>query len=167
MASTDSCGLKKVLYMNIRNTKIPISSVTQLRLDNPTWTLNEIGQQVGLTRERIRQILKHNNFQTKAINKYPTLKCARCQKLITTPKGYTLHVKPDNTPGKRYCSVYCRQFGKYDYYSCNYCKKLIWMSNARYKIRTTRNKTFHCSKKCNGFDLWERGLFKSRLKKMV
>ena len=53
--------------------------VNQLRLHHSDWTLQQIGDKVGLTRERVRQILKTSGSKTKKI--YPVLnKCIDCGK---------------------------------------------------------------------------------------
>ena len=40
--------------------------VFALREEHPDWTLDAIGQEVGVTRERVRQILKKRGMPTKA-----------------------------------------------------------------------------------------------------
>ncbi len=90
--------LKKASWIKKR------SAIMQLRLDNPTMTLEEIGQQIGLTRERIRQILKKNNVPTRAMNKSPQRKCTNCQKPLTNNQGHKMYVVPHSN-AKSYCNI--------------------------------------------------------------
>ena len=125
----------------------------QLRLDNPTMTLEEMGQQVGLTRERIRQILKHNNVPTRAMNKSPQRKCTNCQKPLTNNQGHKMYVVPHSN-AKSYCNIQCRQAELYDYYPCEFCNKLIWMLKTTYINHKARYTTFHCSHRCSHLHQW-------------
>ena len=129
------------------------SAIMQLRLDNPTMTLEEIGQQVGLTRERIRQILRNNNVPTRATSKFPQRKCANCQKPMTTDQGYVIHVRA-SSPTKSYCNTQCREAKLYDYYPCDYCGKLVWKRKKEYKHLKTLSQTFHCSHSCSHLHQW-------------
>jgi len=139
--------LRKVSWVKKR------SDIMQLRLDNPTMTLEEMGQQVGLTRERIRQILKHNNVPTRAISKYPQRKCANCQKPLTNTQGSMLHVRA-SSPAISYCNTQCRQSKLYDYYPCDYCGRLVWKRKKEYKHLKTLSQTFHCSHSCSHLHQW-------------
>lgn len=55
-------------------------SIILLRVEHPEWVLREIGEAVGVTRERVRQILNQHNLPTKAYRrfKYGFDECPRC-----------------------------------------------------------------------------------------
>jgi len=139
--------LKKARWVKKR------SAILQLRRDNPTMTLEAIGQQVGLTRERIRQILKKNHVPTRATSKFPQRKCANCQKPLVDTHGHRMYVR-SSSPAKSYCNTQCRQAKLYDYYSCDYCGKLVWKRKKEYKHLKTLSQTFHCSHRCSHLHQW-------------
>ena len=139
--------LKKARWVKKR------SAIMQLRLDNPTMTLLEIGQHFKLTRERIRQILKNNNVPTRAISKFPPVKCANCQKPMTNANGSAIH-RTTSAPTKSYCNTQCREAKLYDYYPCEFCNKLIWILKTTYINHKARYTTFHCSHRCSHLHQW-------------
>ena len=94
-------------------------SVKQLRLQHSDWTLQQIGEKVGLTRERVRQILKTSGLQTKKI--FPVLnKCIDCEKkksgIYNSRCQKCLYIKN---------SVFrsCEQCGTVNRYQLSYAKR--------------------------------------------
>ena len=129
------------------------NAIVTMRVANPELTLQEIGTYFNLTRERIRQILKNNNVPTRAISKFPPAKCANCQKPLTNTNGSAIHLTA-STPAKSYCNTQCREAKLYDYYSCDYCGKLVWKRKKEYKHLKTLSQTFHCSHSCSHLHQW-------------
>ena len=41
--------------------------IARLRMTHPGWTLARIGEEVGVTKERVRQLLKKQGLPTKSI----------------------------------------------------------------------------------------------------
>ena len=113
-----------------------------LRKANPYLTLEQIGQQLGVTRERVRQYLKAGGVPTKA--KRDPYCCAYCGTPII-PRG-----------DKIYCSVECRQAAIPKVVSyCDWCgAELVrpeWKENIRRRHAPDPNNLHHfCNKTCHG-----------------
>ena len=126
--------------MAVRN-EVMREHVIRIRIQNPCLTLQRIGDHVGLTRERVRQILASEDCETKAYKKIK--RCFRCDKVFTA--------------NKKYCSSECylkdiaeqREKNNIEV-SCSYCGKMtiryapqlisVWNSG--------RQKQCFCSRKC-------------------
>ncbi len=97
--------------------------VIELRALNPTKTLKSIGLEVGVTTERVRQILKGEGLPTKAIHDKPIkqrkyhqgrqtiqLECCQCHILFT--RYLEQHKRAMKHPGyttkRTFCSKRCQ-----------------------------------------------------------
>ena len=110
--------------------------VTYLRRTSPDMTLQEIGSHVGISRERVRQILVSEQLETRSRGRYlPLPVCLYC--------GTSL---PNRQ--RKYCDSKCQYpNGKTTVY-CNYCNKEMIFMTSVYLSRTSRAKYIHCSRSC-------------------
>jgi hypothetical protein len=72
--------------IKINNYGITSSKVIALKTKYPCMTLRDIGIKVGVSRERVRQLLVKANMPTKIIK--PKIVCEDCGKLLTHPNKY-------------------------------------------------------------------------------
>jgi len=111
--------------------------VIALRKKFSELTLREIGEKVGLTRERIRQILIDANLNTKSLARMSTLLplCATCNKTL---------------PNKRlkFCSQTCQYPNGRTTFQCATCGIYQTVMTSIYKARIRRNSKIHCSRTC-------------------
>lgn len=120
--------------------------VIAIRKKDACATLQQIGDHVGVTRERIRQILVEANLRTSSIRRNQTKVCLNCGEIY---KAYR---------GKYFCSLKC-------YY--NYCKipivcdgcgnlfyrrkcDLIHYTPRRIKVGFKITNASYCSSECFG-----------------
>ncbi len=86
------------------------AAVAELRKENPMWTLQTIASVVGVSRERIRQLLKASGLPTAAVKqlKVVRLRCAHCDG--TFERLSRLH-RYNQSRGfvKTYCSSTCHR----------------------------------------------------------
>ena len=111
-----------------------------MRQNSPSATLQEIGNAFGLTRERIRQILKQNHLSTKATRPSPyRFNCLNCgiksKRRFCSKKCYSEHSRE---------SVYCEV--------CNTEVRRL-KSRIKYNIFKLNYKHTFCSKRCQGIHL--------------
>lgn len=113
----------------------------QLRIDHPEYTLQQIGTELGVTRERVRQILKKNGLETCKYREFNY--CDNCG-------GKARH-------NNKFCSsVECRL----DYYridlKCAQCGKIKKMLKTDYINKHINNPLYSgngrvfCNKVCQG-----------------
>ena len=115
------------------------ANILRMRRSNPCVTLQVIGDEFGVTRERVRQILLEEGKPTVAYRQ--TYLCTQC--------GKDVGVVP-----KLFCSPKCRHEYGHIKIACTYCgqlkeynvKQLVWY------IKHGRHGTdfFFCSKRCQG-----------------
>ena len=112
--------------------------IIQARISNPCATLEGIAQQVNLTRERVRQVLKKAGLPTRGyVQRYVCLNCGK--------------VKKKNSP---YCNKKCRHEYTHIKVACIQCgvltehnaKNLLWQ--IEHKRRSTDK--YFCSHQCQG-----------------
>ena len=81
--------------------------VIQLKKENPQYTLQQIGDQIGITRERVRQILNTESLPTHHLT--PPKRCRQCK-------------KPINKAGNRiFCSLACKSLSRRIKLVCETC----------------------------------------------
>lgn len=109
-----------------------ISAITkqiiQSRIDHPEYTLGTIGLLYGITRERVRQILKRANVCTQS-SRYRTLRiCKRCNKsyVFTKQSGVATRI---------FCSSICRS--SMVTLECTFCHKNFMRSRSLYQAHNT------------------------------
>ena len=88
------------------------ASIVDLRRQNPMWTLQTIGTIVGVTRERVRQVLKQEDLPTAAVKELPiiVLTCAYCG------EQFERHIRQHDRNMARgikttFCGIKCRRSG--------------------------------------------------------
>jgi hypothetical protein len=87
-------------------------SIVELRRENPMWTLQTIANAVGLTRERVRQVLNQEHMPTAAVRELPVtvLTCAWCNhQFERATRQHQRNVKRGITT--IYCTVQCQRRG--------------------------------------------------------
>ena len=115
--------------------------VVELRKNNPSMTLMEIGTIAGVTRERVRQILKSENLETRSTGRIPSPMppCKQCGTPVSNRR-------------RTYCSPECqRPYGRTTTH-CYYCQKEIVLMTSEYKGRVQRFNHLHCSRACRDAD---------------
>lgn len=115
------------------------AKVVQLRQANPCASLQQIGSQVGISRERVRQILKRSQQPTRRYIRRQLYYCLVCGK---------------STPNKNWCSQQCKYEYSYPWVECTQCHNLFRrrasnIIHPAYDARYT-GKGIFCSKKCRG-----------------
>jgi len=143
--------------------------VIQMRQDNPDMTLLDIGNIVGVTRERVRQILKKAGMETRSAKaaysrQPPHLKfgkpCLKCNK----PVPYSQLSKSKNpSPSHGYYPKYhkeCRPGSLFMDLVCPYCDKSFQLGMYYYKQRLKRlsvgsQKEIYCSHRCVINSYWD------------
>jgi len=122
--------------------------VAQLRKDNPDMTLKTIGEKVGLSRERIRQILASENLSTRSVTEVqrrafkPFPRCETCN-------------LPTKAHNRKYCSNACRFPSAWTTFACYRCGKENTIETSQYKKRAKYYNHMHCSKSCSTKTYWE------------
>jgi len=134
------------------------SIVPQLRGQMPCASLQDIADKVGLTRERVRQILEKNNKKTKHFKQ--SYICNNCG------KKYTPDYKEFFGINKLFCTKKCRKEYNYKLHhvtvQCTTCgkDKEIKLSQFLYHCERSDKLIFFCDKKCQA--LWMVGNRKPR-----
>ena len=111
--------------------------IINYRKNNPHLTLEAIGISVGVTKERVRQILNSENLETRSLHRIPAPmpKCRACD-------------KPVNYRRRIYCSSECQYPDGRTSTTCHACKKEITLMTSVYNSRMRRAKFIHCSRPC-------------------
>lgn len=137
-----SGGKNEVSAVNVKDREMGArSKVVEMRKSNPCASLGQIGRKLGITRERVRQILTSEKLPTRHITLHYV--CNQCGKVMT--KGQ-----------KIFCSIECFRAFHHITLICDECGKPFsrLMSDAvnQFKQGNKENKKLFCSKKCQG--LW-------------
>jgi len=115
-------------------------SVFTLRENYPEWTLDAIGKEIGVTRERVRQILKKRGLPTKA-KRTPKL-CAVCSIRIET--------------SRKFCSTECRKKNSRITFLCSFCGLSVEWPKSVYNAQKRRGyRNIHCSRECSIRHIWK------------
>ena len=107
--------------------------VIALRKEHPEWRLGDIGDVVGITRERVRQILRTEGLPTRQ----PRTLCAWCS--IPIKKAH------------KYCSRAHRHAASLAAYTCELCGRVFFRNKKQ--VDKHREKFFAarwCSNQCQG-----------------
>jgi len=138
----------------------------QLRIDNPDMTLLAIGNIVGITKERVRQILKKAGMETRstkeAYNRQPPhLKfskqpCPTCNKPVPYRQ---INSKTYNSYHPKY-HIECRPSQLFMDLVCPYCDKSFQLGMYYYnrKLKCLQNgsqKAIYCSRQCVSDAYWD------------
>ena len=103
----------------------------------PDMTLKEIGDAVGYTRERIRQILAKENLSTRSRGRTPKPKplCQGCSEPV--PRRRML-----------YCSAECRNPNGKTTFTCANCNTNVTVMTSVYKSRLSKSSKIYCGRTC-------------------
>jgi len=112
------------------------AAIIELRKANPCLTLDKVGRLTGVTRERVRQILRGVGMETKA----PRPKQQR----------YTCMMCGAVTINRRFCSRECLSKDAWVEVACDECGRLKRIGKSALIARTKWNKHFYCSRVCAG-----------------
>ena len=142
----------------------------QLRSDNPDMTLLAIGNIIGVTKERVRQILKKAGMETKSAKevlerrplhlKFSQKPCPTCDK----PVQYRQWLHSKNTsPSHGYYPIYhieCRPGALFMDLVCPYCDKSFQLGMYDYNQKLKRlnrgsQKAIYCSHRCVISAYWD------------
>ena len=126
--------------------KEKIQKICLLRIEHPDMTLEAIGKKVGVTRERVRQLLKREGLPTVSTNghttsyRVPRGKCVTCGDQI----GLDKHIS------SRYCSRECipTKGSAICFITCYRCGKV--KSRPKKEAENT-----YCSHSCAQKAFWE------------
>tara|TARA_Y100000593_G_scaffold40770_1_gene78400 strand:- start:3174 stop:4052 length:879 start_codon:yes stop_codon:yes gene_type:complete len=158
--------------------------IIQLKHEDPTRTLQSIADEVGCTRERVRQVLNKHGLNTQypvddmVAKRHQTFRnCIQCDKWL-----------PASTTGRKdgicfECRTARRLAKKYSKFICDYCKKPLILSVSEYsrrlrgkrkyadKIQSTAPLTgvtcsYSCATRQRGFGTHVRGI-RGKAKKNV
>ena len=127
--------------------------VIELRQENPDMTLKAIGEKVGITGERVRQLLKREGLPTVSTNghttsyRVPRGKCKTCGDQIGLDKELDA----------KYCSRECIQTkGRaISFITCYRCGKVKSTSKNEVKWQSIKYKHTYCSRSCSSKAFWE------------
>lgn len=130
----------KVEIVSTSSFPLPFPSfhkVVRIRQSNPCATLEKIGQQVGITHERVRQILYEAELPTKRYYQPSQLyECLNCRK---------------PTPNKKYCSKECRYEHTHPLVECDICHQLFRRRHTDlFNPSSGTHNHYFCSKSCQG-----------------
>ena len=111
--------------------------VLLIRKNAPYATQSDIAKLLGVTRERIRQILKKHGLPPVVKRPPKYHQCLYCGANILT-KFYR----------RQYCDEHCRTLHLWGIYPCDVCGKDIAMRHKEYQHRRRRFRSFTCSYTC-------------------
>ena len=111
--------------------------VIYLRKNFPELTLRGIGEKVGLTRERVRQILIIANLNTKSLARIHTSlpTCIACDKTLSNRR-------------LKFCSSKCQHPNGQTTFQCSDCGIFKTVMTSVYKARIAKNAKIYCSQIC-------------------
>ena len=116
--------------------------IIDFRLEHPELTLEAIGKEFDLTRERIRQILKEAEVETKSSTfiqreeeRLIVPDCIRCGKPVSKKR-------------LQFCSMECRYPLGSTTFACAFCGIEKTIRTTTYIERTSRYLKLHCSRTC-------------------
>ena len=137
--------------------------IIELRTIHPEMTLEAIGVEVALTKERVRQILAKEGLPTLSTGRTTT----RSKPIKPCPQCGSFD-KNFKTKHSLYCGNVCRQKGKkeawirwrnnhperWTTFQCDYCGKEKTLRTSQYKRNSEVHKNMYCSRSCNITAQW-------------
>jgi len=118
-----------------------MEKLAKIRWTNPCATLQEMGDRLGVSRERIRQMLNKLELPTRHYSEKKMVGCLECGSLIKE--------------GKEFCNVKCRKSYNSVLVTCSQCGKLIkrkpsMVLSSKSRIRKGYKGNYYCDRKCLG-----------------
>ena len=105
----------------------------QIRRDNPCATLQQIGDRLGISRERVRQVLVAASLPTHHYKQKHQVACLQCGRTTTH---------------RRYCSMKCRYEYTHIWLECPQCHKMFRRPQTGLIHHPTEQN--YCSRQCLG-----------------
>ena len=65
----------------------PVQAVIRMRMDNPGATLQDIGDKVGVSRQRVHRIVREHDLQTRHYSQKLLYECPVCTISSTNPQN--------------------------------------------------------------------------------
>ena len=135
-------------------------AIVQTKINNPEFTLREIGEKFNLSRERIRQILVSVNMETRSAKRVeiantplPICMMPECENRVShRPRTYCV-VCVENGSWKTHMGIRRRRIPQITI-QCDYCSKDITMRETLYQRQRSRHKNTFCSQKCRSRHVW-------------
>ena len=114
------------------------------RWKNPYATQAEIAQVVGVSRERVRQILKSLGLPPVVKNPEDYNPCKSC--------GKPMH-RISTARTRKYCNRACQLSAHTVTVECVVCGKLFIMATSRWTMHSNRYNSISCSMECRGVSI--------------
>ena len=109
--------------------------VTDIRSTDLSVTMSEIGRMVGISRQRVYQILNEEGLATKHPTKKYQYRCPECGAIST----------------RKFCCVECKKRWQQVPVICSGCGKLFFRNQSRFlNYYRYHNDVLFCSKECTG-----------------
>lgn len=116
--------------------------IKEIRNENPTKKASEIAKELGLTRERVRQILNSLGLPTRFLTPLRICLNEKCVNEITrTSKAKT-------------CSPLCFYEHHREIFKCAYCGEAKMMLKTILAIQRQKYTNTYCSKPCRSRGIW-------------
>jgi hypothetical protein len=130
--------------VTVQQTSTKRIAIVAYRRQNPYATQTEIGQAIGLSRERVRQLLKKMGLPAvvKDPAKIPNYFCDSCGELIYAERQARSKYK--------FCNRECYHASRVLTIECFVCGELFLMQLSQWIARVRRNNTLTCSMACRG-----------------
>jgi DNA-binding Lrp family transcriptional regulator len=120
------------------------NAIEVYRRRNPYATQVEMAQAIGISRERVRQLLKKMGLPAvvKDPAKIPNYYCAACGKPIDTPRSAKA--------AHKFCDRACYYASRTVTVECFICSEIFPMQLSQWEVRLRRYNTLTCSMECRG-----------------
>ena len=121
--------------------KDKMEKLAKIRWTNPCATLQEMGDRLGVSRERIRQMLNRLELPTRHYSEKKMVGCLQCGSPIRE--------------GKEFCNLKCHTAYNAIFVTCNQCGKLTRKTTARVisteqRVKKGYKGNYYCDRKCFG-----------------
>ncbi len=114
--------------------------VIALRTTNPCMTCASIGGKVGVSRERVRQILDMEGLSTRVPSRRQLFTCLACGKTI------------EHKGNKMFCDRKCEWQYSHGNLVCSNCGKefTLWISDLKDRVLHSKSGLLFCKRRCFG-----------------
>ena len=135
-------------------------AIVTFRSEHPAATLKIIGQAFGLTRERVRQVLKRAGVATRGVTvrrTVPCYECARCHRTFRPYASLRLRIAAGRSQPPTYCPQ-CYHETRRVQVPCDECgapvvravSNIIWKSRGESPAARRYHGRFFCNGVCRG-----------------
>ena len=105
-----------------------------IRQRNPCMTLLGIGQAIGVTPERVRQVLVEAGEPTRHLNPWPVYECSQCRGAFQATNHQRARIKTGAAP-PQFCSLVCSKAAHQVPLICDYCGKPFLRQQTRVLVQ--------------------------------